>query len=103
MPPAKNTELVYLPLNYAKYLFKITICSAQSVTKYNDELFCWENTIRFSTGKDANIIIHVKYLTGIYSKMIGSKLFMPFDGELNISDPDSDSLSDIPCIVEVKI
>jgi hypothetical protein len=89
--------------DYATYPFKITIYSAESVPHYDVEPFCSENAARSPAGSDANVVIRVIYPTGLYTRVMGSKLFIPLDGELDTSDPHSDNLPDIPYIVEVKI
>jgi hypothetical protein len=89
--------------NYAKYLFRITIYSLKSAPHYSDKPFHSEKAERSLAGGDTEVVIRVVYPTRLYSKTIENRLFLPLDGELDISDLDTDHLPDIPYIVEVKI
>jgi hypothetical protein len=92
-----------IEFNYAIYPFRITICSVESVPHGGDEPLHAENTERSPAGKGTKVVIRVTYPTGLYAKTMENKLFIPLDGESDISDPDTYHLPDIPYIVEVKI
>jgi len=81
--------------NYGKYPFKITISSAESVPDYADPGM-------YPVSEDANVVITVLYPTGVYSRGMEHKMFIPLDEESVAPDPDPD-MPDIPYIVEVKI
>lgn len=91
-------------INYSEYPFKITICSAESVSHYGVEPFWSGNAARSPAVKNANVVIRVRYPTGLSSRLMGSKLSVQLDRELDTSDPRSDNVPDFPpYIVEVKI
>jgi hypothetical protein len=77
--------------NYGKYPFKITISSAESVPHYADAEM-------YPLSEEANVVITVLYPTGLYTRGMGHKMFIPLDKESVTPDPD-----DISYIVEVKI
>lgn len=81
--------------DYGKYPFKITISSAESVPDHADAGM-------YPVSEDANVIITVLYPTGLYSRGMGHKMFIPLDEKSDIPDSDPD-LPDILYIVEVKI
>jgi hypothetical protein len=92
-----------IKFNYAIYPFRITIYSVESVPHGGDEPLHAENAERSPAGKDTKVVIRVVYPTGLYVRSMENKLFIPLDGESDISDPDTYNLPDIPYIVEVKI
>jgi hypothetical protein len=91
-----------IEFNYAIYPFRITIYSAESVPRFADEAFFSEDAERSPAGKDTKVVVRVIYPTGLYSRGMENKLFIPLDGESS-SDPDTYNLPDMPYMVEVKI
>jgi hypothetical protein len=107
VPPVENMPVV--EFDYTKYPFEITIgsavslplplSSASSESLRND----WQNTVKIAPGREANVVIRVRYPTGAFAQIMESKLFMKLDDDSDAPTPVSDDLLDRFYTVQVKV
>jgi hypothetical protein len=109
---ARREHQITMPVvefDYTKYPFEITIgsavslplplSSASSESLRND----WQNTVKIAPGREANVVIRVRYPTGAFAQIMESKLFMKLDDDSDAPTPISDDLLDRFYTVKVKV
>jgi hypothetical protein len=94
--------------DYTKYPFEITIGSAISLPLPHSSASSeslrsdWQNTVKIAPGREANVVIRVRYPTGAFVQIMESKLFMELDDDSDTSTPVSDDRLDHFYTVRVK-